>query len=80
MGPLQASLDSQHDLGPCLGKLVVLPGSVTQVQRTTTGICDENSKQTPMMETRVAPLSYAAHVRKVVQACPRCSLKEYQNR
>ena len=38
-----------------------------QVQRTTTGICDENSKQTPMMKTRTAPFSCVSHARKVVQ-------------
>ena len=82
MGPLQASLDNKQDLGPCLDTLVVplLPGPVTQVQRTTTGICDENSKQTPMMKTREAPFSCASHARKVVQAFPRGSLKEFQHR
>ena len=82
MGPLQASLDSYQDLGPCLVTLVVplLQGPVTQVLRTTTGTCDENSKQTRMMKTCAAPFSYASHARRVVRAFPRGSLKEFQNR
>ena len=82
MGPLQASPDAQQDLGPCLDTLVVplLPGPVTQVLRTTTEICDGNSKQHPMVKTRAAPLSCASRARKVVQAFPRGSLKEFQNR
>ena len=55
-------------------------GPVTQLQRTTTGICDENSKQTPMMKTRAAPFACASHARKVMQAFPRGSLKEFQHR
>ena len=82
MGPLQASPYPQQDFGPSLDTLVVplLPGPVTQVLWTTTGICNGNSKQTPMMKTRAAPFSCASHARKVVQAFPRGSLKEFQHR
>ena len=58
----------------------LLLGPVNQVLRTTTGIFDENSKQTPIMETRAAPFACTSHARKVVQAFPRCFLKEFQHR
>ena len=70
------------DLGPCLDTLVVplLPAPRDP------GPADDNRNMrrkletNPMMQTRAAPLSCASHARKVVQAFPRGSLKEFQNR
>ena len=81
MAPAQVSLAPQLVLGPCPVASVVpqLPGSATQIQWTTTGTCDENSKRTQTVKTRAVPFSYAAHVRKVVQTFPLGSQMKSQN-